>query len=191
MFSVASQLYFYLFFISTHYSYFFFFFFLMIRRPPRSTLFPYTTLFRSAADSRAFGIVAPFPALHFVRGGKCAVMAWALASMVLQRQTHPAPGARALKLNNLCKINKLARLKRQDRTAIPAPWNQDFRRNQSKLTCDLGAPGKCPLVSFVLFHERAMFLIQPAPAWPNASGPANGQLSPRRNESSVQTSSAL
>src|SRR5260221_9308714 len=35
-----------------------FFFFLMIRRPPRSTLFPYTTLFRSirnlfAADNRA------------------------------------------------------------------------------------------------------------------------------------------
>src|SRR3712207_9311263 len=26
---------------------FFYFFFLMIRRPPRSTLFPYTTLFRS------------------------------------------------------------------------------------------------------------------------------------------------
>src|SRR6266478_6850745 len=26
---------------------FYFFFFLMIRRPPRSTLFPYTTLFRS------------------------------------------------------------------------------------------------------------------------------------------------
>src|SRR5476649_2962178 len=33
---------------------FFFFFFLMIRRPPRSTLFPYTTLFRS---------------LHFVQSG--------------------------------------------------------------------------------------------------------------------------
>src|SRR5687767_15769304 len=27
------------------------FFFLMIRRPPRSTLFPYTTLFRSQADA--------------------------------------------------------------------------------------------------------------------------------------------
>src|SRR5256885_10847037 len=27
-----------------------FFFFLMIRRPPRSTLFPYTTLFRSGRD---------------------------------------------------------------------------------------------------------------------------------------------
>src|SRR2546429_8734374 len=30
-----------------------FFFFLMIRRPPRSTLFPYTTLFRSRAGSGA------------------------------------------------------------------------------------------------------------------------------------------
>src|SRR5215217_9005109 len=29
-----------------------FFFFLMIRRPPRSTLFPYTTLFRSAPSPR-------------------------------------------------------------------------------------------------------------------------------------------
>src|SRR5260221_7719514 len=29
---------------------YFFFFFLMIRRPPRSTLFPYTTLFRSRRD---------------------------------------------------------------------------------------------------------------------------------------------
>src|SRR5215469_10650268 len=32
---------------------FFFFFFLMIRRPPRSTLFPYTTLFRSAPGAVA------------------------------------------------------------------------------------------------------------------------------------------
>src|SRR2546422_5971758 len=33
----------------------FFFFFLMIRRPPRSTLFPYTTLFRSTARNRRRG----------------------------------------------------------------------------------------------------------------------------------------
>src|SRR2546430_16806872 len=32
-----------------------FFFFLMIRRPPRSTLFPYTTLFRSAGQGRDAG----------------------------------------------------------------------------------------------------------------------------------------
>src|SRR2546429_7585948 len=30
---------------------FFFFFFLIIRRPPRSTLFPYTPLFRSRSDA--------------------------------------------------------------------------------------------------------------------------------------------
>src|SRR5215813_15043541 len=35
------------------YTFFFFFFFLMIRRPPRSTLFPYTTLFRSRGPGRA------------------------------------------------------------------------------------------------------------------------------------------
>src|SRR2546427_8810522 len=44
------------------------FFFLMIRRPPRSTLFPYTTLFRSDANLRgrpahdsATGIVTAIP----------------------------------------------------------------------------------------------------------------------------------
>src|SRR5690242_21181987 len=37
----------YYYFLYIHY--FLFFFFFMIRRPPRSTLFPYTTLFRSQA----------------------------------------------------------------------------------------------------------------------------------------------
>src|SRR2546430_4389930 len=44
----------------------FFFFFLMIRRPPRSTLFPYTTLFRSLPLTgwltRRFGQVKLFTA---------------------------------------------------------------------------------------------------------------------------------
>src|ERR1017187_5133503 len=35
------------------------FFFLMIRRPPRSTLFPYTTLFRSGVTGKAAG--SPLP----------------------------------------------------------------------------------------------------------------------------------
>src|SRR5216684_4848033 len=45
--------------------FFCFFFFLMIRRPPRSTLFPYTTLFRSIGpgDSGVQGS-APAPATH-------------------------------------------------------------------------------------------------------------------------------
>src|SRR3712207_8962770 len=41
------------------------FFFVMIRRPPRSTLFPYTTLFRSTCAARSCGVtgqpVAPAP----------------------------------------------------------------------------------------------------------------------------------
>src|SRR5258708_8800346 len=38
------------------------FFFLMIRRPPRSTLFPYTTLFRSPSNRRAGGRCCTDPA---------------------------------------------------------------------------------------------------------------------------------
>src|SRR2546430_16325578 len=40
------------FFLYTPHSTIFFFFFLMIRRPPRSTLFPYTTLFRSLVSKQ-------------------------------------------------------------------------------------------------------------------------------------------
>src|SRR5579864_9686593 len=43
----SSQLFYYFFYFHHRFCLSFFFFFLMIRRPPRSTLFPYTTLFRS------------------------------------------------------------------------------------------------------------------------------------------------
>src|SRR3712207_8538238 len=51
------------------------FFFLMIRRPPRSTLFPYTTLFRSPAPARAgrrraAGVRAAVPAGAADRAGR-------------------------------------------------------------------------------------------------------------------------
>src|SRR5439155_19965271 len=39
----------------------YYFFFLMIRRPPRSTLFPYTTLFRSPKE------IAPLPPVSRLR----------------------------------------------------------------------------------------------------------------------------
>src|SRR2546430_11712431 len=42
-----------LFFVKLKYSFTITFFFLMIRRPPRSTLFPYTTLFRSPQRGHA------------------------------------------------------------------------------------------------------------------------------------------
>src|SRR3989454_11549629 len=47
-----------------HYIFFFFFFFLMIRRPPRSTLFPYTTLFRSLRVRGAAGSALAPPPRH-------------------------------------------------------------------------------------------------------------------------------
>src|SRR5437879_9455443 len=56
-------------------SYFSFFFFLMIRRPPRSTLFPYTTLFRSPAaraEDRGAGAHSrrPLCPLHHANGAR-------------------------------------------------------------------------------------------------------------------------
>src|SRR5271170_8146869 len=42
-----------------------FFFFLMIRRPPRSTLFPYTTLFRSKRNHKCPVCARPIWAMHF------------------------------------------------------------------------------------------------------------------------------
>src|SRR2546430_17209173 len=45
-----------------------FFFFLMIRRPPRSTLFPYTTLFRSVV-TRGAAAARSFSACY-LRGGE-------------------------------------------------------------------------------------------------------------------------
>src|SRR5689334_23968514 len=46
------------------------FFFLMIRRPPRSTLFPYTTLFRSPRES-----IPPVPRAGIIHGAAMSGMA--------------------------------------------------------------------------------------------------------------------
>src|SRR3712207_8238267 len=58
-----------------------FFFFLMIRRPPRSTLFPYTTLFRSSGTrQRRRAVVADLGGIGrqfhgFLEQGQAALMA--------------------------------------------------------------------------------------------------------------------
>src|SRR5260370_42411587 len=64
------------FFFSNHYAHFhlFFFFFLMIRRPPRSTLFPYTTLFRSLFNRHRLGSLRGSDGLCFRRC--CFLMGW-------------------------------------------------------------------------------------------------------------------
>src|SRR5258706_11797524 len=50
--------------------FFLFFFFLMIRRPPRSTLFPYTTLFRSIVGMIPFGQKIELHGFDFLRERK-------------------------------------------------------------------------------------------------------------------------
>src|SRR5207249_8706345 len=50
-----------------------FFFFLLIRRPPRSTLFPYTTLFRSGGDQLIVGDGPESRIVHVRRHGSGAV----------------------------------------------------------------------------------------------------------------------
>src|SRR5947209_19460564 len=54
-------------FLSPSLSFFFFFFFLMIRRPPRSTLFPYTTLFRSVCVNVCKCIHLHAATRHYIR----------------------------------------------------------------------------------------------------------------------------
>src|SRR2546422_11318606 len=61
------------FYVLSNIIYFFFFFFLMIRRPPRSTLFPYTTLFRSPSRSRPSGPAATSPGVNQAVGARLAV----------------------------------------------------------------------------------------------------------------------
>src|SRR2546430_9339173 len=61
-----------------------FFFFLMIRRPPRSTLFPYTTLFRSLSGSigdvvAVLALLPPWVLIYLVSGPVGVKEAWPLA----------------------------------------------------------------------------------------------------------------
>src|SRR5256885_12366676 len=81
----------------------FFFFFLMIRRPPRSTLFPYTTLFRSRFFETpgkklcvVNGVLARFTMLGFPGDRKSTrlnsshlVISYAVFCLKKKKKTHP------------------------------------------------------------------------------------------------------
>src|SRR5260370_10442324 len=58
------------------------FFFLMIRRPPRSTLFPYTTLFRSSPWLPADFLIAPSGRINAVKYGKHAYDQWSVDELL-------------------------------------------------------------------------------------------------------------
>src|SRR2546422_11746137 len=76
----------------------FFFFFLMIRRPPRSTLFPYTTLFRSVhgLGVEALDEVHRLPRLFRVDGDRLAVLGDVGAAVGPQDREHGDVGVGAV-----------------------------------------------------------------------------------------------
>ena len=73
------------------------FFFLMIRRPPRSTLFPYTTLFRSGAALRAL-VFSTIAGTVVLSGVLAYPLAWLLDLRLPQRDRVAIFGARGLGL---------------------------------------------------------------------------------------------
>src|SRR3989449_2148397 len=114
------------------------FFFLMIRRPPRSTLFPYTTLFRSLVDQVAPGhvLAAPGAHLHPVVHAPVAVRADVLEPVAVapllrpaaprtgpHRVHHPAPASPATAALILESLGRLERLRARVAVANvpPAP----------------------------------------------------------------------
>src|SRR5256885_9091328 len=102
----------------------FFFFFLMIRRPPRSTLFPYTTLFRSST-LRQRGI----PAVPWGTGAR--LLAGARSEEHTSELQSPC--------NLVCRL--LLEKKKKTRTAtIYNPINMEaFRSNDSSAPCSAQA----------------------------------------------------
>src|SRR5437773_9701261 len=84
---------------------FYSFFFLMIRRPPRSTLFPYTTLFRSCHN-------ASYPPSSFVTTGQTAFSRPRSEEHTSELQSHHDLVCRLLlekkKKNSIAKENRKA-----------------------------------------------------------------------------------
>src|SRR6266545_5767138 len=79
--------------LNSYVLFFFFFFFLIIRRPPRSTLFPYTTLFRSAVgELRKMRGLAGLLWPHTRGDRKLLVLGGALSvSLIVLRVLQPWP----------------------------------------------------------------------------------------------------
>src|ERR1019366_6698025 len=68
------------------------FFFLMIRRPPRSTLFPYTTLFRSGGSAaRAFSLAVDRACAARNHGPRSVLLEYAAQRLGLRPRELPGP----------------------------------------------------------------------------------------------------
>src|SRR5256885_4886887 len=75
------------------------FFFLMIRRPPRSTLFPYTTLFRSPGSSQCPGSVC-----RAILGIACTPVGTARSSRRFERRSEEHTSELQSPCNLVCRL---------------------------------------------------------------------------------------
>src|SRR2546426_1232102 len=76
----------------------FFFFFLMIRRPPRSTLFPYTTLFRSKQIVLGFSMALMFA------GAGIGLIVWSRVSANLSARRNERSEEHTSELQSPCNL---------------------------------------------------------------------------------------
>src|SRR2546430_12575880 len=97
----------------------FFFFFLMIRRPPRSTLFPYTTLFRSGIEPLPVGVATE----------RCCVSLSVIGFSDCGRRSEEHTSELQSQSNLVCRL-LLEKKKKHSRTAQTAatPVRQSTRR---------------------------------------------------------------
>src|SRR2546430_7325294 len=94
----------------------------MIRRPPRSTLFPYTTLFRSLAVAARF--VRSARARGLLRKGATACVVLAAALVVLSRRSEEHTSELQSQSNLVCRLlleKKKERMTRSLSSSVAVP----------------------------------------------------------------------
>src|SRR5258706_6126225 len=130
----------------------FFFFFLMIRRPPRSTLFPYTTLFRSdvaetdamteAKKARVRRQMAANFSQRFIAAGSRYTIGFKIESLLqIKPAAFPRSEEHTSELQSL--TNLVCRLlleKKTNSTTPVSPWPHRLPSAQS-LRCGLSTQG--------------------------------------------------
>src|SRR5215475_1512399 len=151
-----------------------FFFFLMIRRPPRSTLFPYTTLFRSGTGRR--GPARRYRSLLARRGPGGPARGSHRLPPRWRRHQHPgrdrpAAGVRARPVLGLdhpgpAAAHPAGSDERRDGSAIPADSSQQRLRSSATMPGWLQAFVSVNPVSHLVTAERALM----------AGAPAGGQI---------------
>src|SRR2546430_8075545 len=112
----------------------------MIRRPPRSTLFPYTTLFRSLVNKPTVGSAGPASygcARQLSNNRASATWQYKHADAALQRQALPAlaPCATATPCTDTCRNRVL--LHRPFPTPPRSEEHTSELQSQSNLVCRL------------------------------------------------------